>query len=97
MVVIAGDDEGKETSLLATLNVYRTGGLAARPGSPRRIVGRDHNLLRWGYDVRVLDAEMLTYAPPGWAQRPTRRGGRQGEMRTCPGRGSSRAATAVSR
>ncbi len=33
-------DEGKETALLATINVYRTPGLAARPRSSRRILGR---------------------------------------------------------
>jgi hypothetical protein len=37
------DDQGKEISLLATVNVQRTGGLAARPGSGRRIGGRTRN------------------------------------------------------
>ena len=34
--------------LLSTFNIYRSGGLAARPGSYRRIVGRGHNLRKWG-------------------------------------------------
>jgi hypothetical protein len=34
------DDQGKgKYTLLSTSNIYRTGGLAARPGSCRRIVG----------------------------------------------------------
>jgi len=40
--------QGKEASLLATLNVQRTGGLAARPGSCSRIVGRTKNGRRLG-------------------------------------------------
>ena len=40
--------QGKEISLLATLNVQRTGGLAARPGSCCRIVGRTKNGRRHG-------------------------------------------------
>jgi hypothetical protein len=57
-----GKGKGKEISLLATLNVFRTGGLAARPGSWRRIVGRGYNLRKWGHDVRVL---LSTYGGRG--------------------------------
>ncbi len=42
------DDKGKEISLLATSNVWRTGGLAARPGSGRSIAGRTKNGRRHG-------------------------------------------------
>jgi hypothetical protein len=40
----AADDKGKEVVLLATVNVWRSGALAARPGSWRRISGRSQDL-----------------------------------------------------
>src|SRR5215468_12411418 len=57
------DDQGKgEYPLLPNLNVYRTGGLAARPGSCRRIAGRGQGLRRWERDMRVL---LSTYGGRG--------------------------------
>jgi len=48
--ILPADDfgKGKEISLLATFNAQRTGGLAARPGSGRRIDGRTKNGRRHG-------------------------------------------------
>src|ERR1700682_5690150 len=42
------DDEGKRGDLLlSTFNLYRTGGLAASPGSCRIITDRSQNLRKW--------------------------------------------------
>jgi hypothetical protein len=47
-----------EQLLLSTFNLYRTGGLAARPGSCRRMAGRGRNLRNGDREMRVSTYEV---------------------------------------
>jgi NADPH-dependent 2,4-dienoyl-CoA reductase/sulfur reductase-like enzyme len=52
--------KGKRALTPSTLNVSRTGGLAATPGSCRRIVNRDQDLREWeSRDACVVDDDRV--------------------------------------